>query len=85
MKVLKVRQPPSVSPCHGEALNIADLALASHLIGVSRFGVDLTEFLRTAAVGEILFAIPEFADAHPRFQLGAPGIESKAESAKGGG
>ena len=67
---------PGATRCHGEVLSIADLALASHLIGVSRFGVDLTEFPRTAAVGESLFAIPEFAAAHPRLQLGAPVVES---------
>lgn len=65
---------PGCTRCHGEALSIADLALASHLIGVERFGVDLTEFPRTAAVGESLFAIPAFATAHPRLQLGAPGL-----------
>jgi maleylacetoacetate isomerase len=69
---------PGATRCHGEALSIADLALASHLIGVARFGVDLSEFPRAAAVGESLFAIPEFAAAHPRLQLGAPGMESKA-------
>ena len=58
--------------CHGEVLSIADLALASHLIGVARFDVDLAEFPRAAAVGEHLFAIPAFAAAHPRLQLGAP-------------
>lgn len=58
--------------CHGEMLSIADLALASHLVGAARFGVGLEDFPRTAAVGESLFAIPEFAAAHPRFQLGAP-------------
>ncbi len=63
---------PGSTRCHGEALSIADLALASHLIGVTRFGVDLAEFPRTAAVGESLFAISEFDAAHPRFQLGAP-------------
>ncbi|MDI1253051.1 maleylacetoacetate isomerase [Thermomonas sp.] len=65
---------PGATRSHGDALSIADLALASHLVGVARFGVDLVEFPRTAAVGESLFAIPEFAAAHPRFQLGAPGI-----------
>ncbi len=67
---------PGVTRCHGESLSIADLALASHLIGVARFGVAMTEFPRTAAVGASLFAIPEFAAAHPRFQLGAPVVES---------
>ncbi len=76
---------PGLTRCHGEALSIADLGLASHLIGAARFGVDLAEFPRTEAVGASLFAIPEFAAAHPRLQLGAPGIESKAGSVSGGG
>ena len=66
---------PGAKRCHGDALSIADLALASHLIGVERFGVGLAEFPRTAAVGASLLALPAFAAAHPRFQLGAPGIE----------
>ena len=64
--------PPGATCCHADSLSIADLALASHLIGVERFGVDLTAFPRTAAVGASLFAVPEFAAAHPRLQLGAP-------------
>lgn len=60
--------------CHGEVLSIADLALASHLVGAARFGVELDDFPRAALVGDSLFAIPEFADAHPRFQRGAPGV-----------
>ena len=63
---------PGAMRCHGKALSIADLALASHLIGVARFGVDLAEFPRAAAVGQSLFALPAFADAHPRLQMGAP-------------
>lgn len=63
---------PGATRCHDEVLSIADVALASHLVGVARFGVGLAEFPRAAAVGESLFAIPEFAAAHPRFQLGAP-------------
>ena len=69
---------PGATRCHNETLSLADLALASHLIGVERFGVDLAEFPRTAAVGDSLFANPVFAAAHPRFQLGAPGVEPKA-------
>lgn len=75
---------PGATRCHAEALSIADLALASHLIGVTRFGVDLTEFPRTAAVGASLFAIPEIAAAHPRLQQGAPGVESKPGRSNGG-
>ena len=67
---------PSATRCHGEALSIADLALASHLIGAERFGVELAEFPRIAAVGASLLALPAFAAAHPRFQLGSPGAVS---------
>ena len=70
---------PNATRCHVEALSIADLALASHLIGAERFGVDLARFPRVAAVGQSLFAIPEFAAAHPRLQMGAPGILSPAQ------
>jgi maleylacetoacetate isomerase len=74
---------PGATRCHGEVLSIADLGLASHLIGVERFGVELAEFPRAAAVGASLFALPEFAAAHPRLQLGAPGIEPKAAKSDG--
>ena len=66
---------PGATRCHGELLSIADLGLASHLVGAERFGVGLDEFPRTAAIGASLFALPEFAAAHPRLQLGAPGIK----------
>ena len=66
---------PGSTRCHGEVLSFADLALASHLLGVARFGVDLAEFPRVAAVGASLFAIPEFAAAHPRLQRGAPDVQ----------
>ena len=68
---------PGATRCHAETLSIADLALASHLIGVERYGVDLKKFPRTAAVGASLMALPQFAAAHPRLQLGAPGVAPK--------
>ncbi len=58
--------------CHGNALSLADLALASHLIGAARFHVALDDFPRTACVGDALMAIPEFAAAHPHLQIDAP-------------
>ena len=63
---------PGATRCHAEALSIADLGLASHLIGAARFHVSLDSFPRCAAVGASLFALPEFAGAHPNKQLGAP-------------
>ncbi len=63
---------PGATCCHGNALSIADLGLASHLIGAARFDVDLAPFPHTAAIGAHLFALPAFAAAHPSLQLGAP-------------
>ena len=57
--------------CHGEQLSIADLALASHLIGAARFGVDVAPFPRVKAVGDALFALPEVAASHPNLQVDA--------------
>jgi len=57
--------------CHGEQLTIADLALASHLIGAARFGVDVSPFPRVKAIGEALSALPEVIASHPDRQIDA--------------
>ncbi len=64
--------PEGASRCHAETLSIADLALASHLIGAARFGLALDNYPRVAQVGAAVMAIPEVAAAHPRLQMGAP-------------
>lgn len=58
--------------CYGDALSLADLALASHLIGAARFNVALESFPRVAGVGKALMALPAFAAAHPDLQIDAP-------------
>lgn len=57
---------------HGETLSIADLAIASHLIGAARFNVSLDGYPRVAHLGASLMAIPEIAAAHPDLQMDAP-------------
>ena len=57
--------------CHDEQLTIADLALASHLIGAERFDVSLDEFPRVKTVAASLFSLPDIAASHPRLQAGA--------------
>ena len=64
--------PLGATRCHGEVLSLADLALASHLIGAARFGVDLQPYPRVAAVGAALMALPVIAAAHPNLQKDAP-------------
>ena len=58
--------------CHGEQFTIADIALASHLIGAARFGIDLAPFPRVKAIGESLAQVPQVAAAHPDKQVDAP-------------
>ena len=64
--------PANATRCHGEVLTLADLALASHLIGAARFGVDLAPFQRVSAIGTSLMALPVIAAAHPDLQKDAP-------------
>lgn len=64
--------PEGATRCHAETFSIADLALASHLIGAARFGVALDNYPRVAKVGASLMAIPEVAAAHPNLQIDAP-------------
>ena len=67
--------PEGATRCHAETLSIADLALASHLIGAARFGVALDDYPRVARVGATLMAIPEVAAAHPDLQIDAPRMQ----------
>lgn len=60
--------------CHDEQLSIADLALASHLIGAARFEVSLDPYPRVARVSKSLMAVPEIASAHPNLQIDAPHV-----------
>ncbi len=64
--------PEGATRCHGDALTIADLGLASHLIGAARFHVLLEAYPRVAAVGKSLMQVPEIAAAHPDLQIDAP-------------
>ncbi|MEO8938356.1 MAG: maleylacetoacetate isomerase [Burkholderiaceae bacterium] len=58
--------------CYGETLTIADLGLASHLLGCARFDVDLAPYPRVRAIGASLDRIPEVAASHPGLQIDAP-------------
>ena len=68
---LKTLLVEGATRCHNETLSLADLALASHLIGAERFGVELSAFPRVTAVGASLFKLPEIESSHPRYQVGA--------------
>lgn len=58
--------------CHGDSPTIADILLASHVVGVSFFRCDLTPYPQVRRVFEACEALDAFASAHPLKQPGAP-------------
>ncbi len=59
---------------HGDQLSLADLALASHVVGARLFQVDLSIAPRLEAIVNRCLALEAFASAHPLAQAGAPGM-----------
>ena len=59
---------------HGDQLSLADLALASHVVGARLFQVDLSIAPRLEAIVNRCLALEAFASAHPLAQEGAPGM-----------
>lgn len=58
--------------CHGDTPTLADILLASHVVGVNFFRCDLTPYPRVRAVFGACSALDAFASAHPLRQPGAP-------------
>jgi maleylacetoacetate isomerase len=58
--------------CHGNAVTLADICLASHAAGAAYFAVDTTPFPIFRRIVDSLSAIEAFARAHPLKQPGAP-------------
>ena len=59
--------------CCGDEPGLADICLASHVVGAVRFGVDLEPYAAVRRIYDACAAMPEFARAHPSRQQGAPG------------
>lgn len=59
---------------HGDQVSLADVALASHVVGARLFQADLSNAPRLEGIVNRCLQLDAFAQAHPLAQAGAPAV-----------
>jgi maleylacetoacetate isomerase len=66
-------ESPGANFCHGEQVSMADIVLASQVIGaVDFFGCQLNDYPQVQNIYNRLSQLDAFASAHPNLQAGSP-------------